>query len=249
MRYLKIGNQTATIIALCNLVDFDLTKDYCQLAIMDAGGLEVLANLLETEDYKCKFGSLRVLRLITSHPIIRRSITLMGGIELMIRILSDSSQELQLLAAEALANLAKFKRARRIVRKHGGIPKLVDLLDVDTSFYFEEREPASDEEDEDGEEREVIPEKKELKPSDDSDLTLSMKVARGAAHALWALSKSKRNKTVIKRSGGTNYSFHQCVTLISIGISDRSTINCETRQNEAHVYTNPRYWNPSGVRL
>ena len=26
MRYLKIGNQTATIIALCNLVDFDLTK-------------------------------------------------------------------------------------------------------------------------------------------------------------------------------------------------------------------------------
>ena len=72
VRYLKIGNQTATIIALCNLVDFDLTKDYCQLAIMDAGGLEVLANLLETEDYKCKFGSLRVLRLITVHPIIRR---------------------------------------------------------------------------------------------------------------------------------------------------------------------------------
>ncbi len=41
VRYLKIGNQTATIISLCNLVDFDLTKDYCQLAIMDAGGLEV----------------------------------------------------------------------------------------------------------------------------------------------------------------------------------------------------------------
>ena len=49
----------------------------------------------------------------------------MGGIELMIRILSDSSQELQLLAAETLANLAKFKGARRIVRKQGGIPKLV----------------------------------------------------------------------------------------------------------------------------
>ncbi len=41
VRYLKIGNQTATIIALCNLVDFNLKKDYCQLAIMDAGGLEV----------------------------------------------------------------------------------------------------------------------------------------------------------------------------------------------------------------
>jgi hypothetical protein len=43
VRYLKIGNQTATIIALCNLVDFNLKKDYCQLAIMDAGGLEVKA--------------------------------------------------------------------------------------------------------------------------------------------------------------------------------------------------------------
>lgn len=133
VRYLKIGNQTATIISLCNLVDFDLTKDYCQLAILDAGGLEVLANLLETDDYKCKLGSLRILRLITVHPSIRRSVTLMGGIELMIGILSDSSQDLRLLATETLANLAKFKRARRVVRKHGGIPKLVDLLDVDIS--------------------------------------------------------------------------------------------------------------------
>ena len=77
VRYLKIGNQTATIIALCNLVDFDLTSEYCQLAIMDAGGLEVLANLLETDDAKCKLGSLRILVLITRHPSIRRSVTLM----------------------------------------------------------------------------------------------------------------------------------------------------------------------------
>ena len=41
VRYLKIGNQTATIIAICNLIDFDLRKEFVQLAIMDAGGLEV----------------------------------------------------------------------------------------------------------------------------------------------------------------------------------------------------------------
>ena len=56
----------------------------------------------------------------------------------MIRILSDNNQQLQLLASETIYNLAKFRRARRSVRKHGGIPKLVDLLDVDidrvTSF-------------------------------------------------------------------------------------------------------------------
>jgi hypothetical protein len=31
VRYLKVGNQTATIIALCNLADFDLKANYCQV--------------------------------------------------------------------------------------------------------------------------------------------------------------------------------------------------------------------------
>lgn len=46
VRYLKIGNQTATIIALCVLSDFDLAKEHCQLAILDAGGLEVTIRML-----------------------------------------------------------------------------------------------------------------------------------------------------------------------------------------------------------
>ena len=115
----------------------------------------------------------------------------------MIGILGDTSQDLQLLATETLANLAKFKRARRVVRKHGGIPKLVDLLDVDTQRYIEDsdldiKELAG----------ELEEEEQKAHKDDDSDLTLAIKVARGAAHALWALSKSKRNKAVIKRAGG-----------------------------------------------
>ena len=76
VRYLKIGNQTATVISLCVLSDFDLAKEHCQLAILDAGGLEVLANLLETDDIKCKIGSLRILRQITVHPQIRKKVGL-----------------------------------------------------------------------------------------------------------------------------------------------------------------------------
>lgn len=91
----------------------------------------MLANLLETDDVKCKIGSLRILRQITVHPLIRKKTTLMGGVELLIKILSDPDRDLQLLAAESMANLARFKMARNIVRKNGGIPKLVDLLDVD----------------------------------------------------------------------------------------------------------------------
>ena len=113
VRYLKVGNQTATIIALCNLADFDLTAHFCQvsvslnvklgplivsvvkMAIMDAGGLEVLVNLLETDDVKCKIGSLKILKEIVTHPDIRKAITHMGGIELMVRILADANKHLK----------------------------------------------------------------------------------------------------------------------------------------------------------
>lgn len=34
--------------------DFNLGQETCQLAIRDVGGLEVLINLLDTEEIKCK---------------------------------------------------------------------------------------------------------------------------------------------------------------------------------------------------
>ncbi|CAB4053895.1 Armadillo repeat-containing protein gudu,Armadillo repeat-containing protein 4 [Lepeophtheirus salmonis] len=181
IRYLKIGNLTATIISLCNLADFDLKKEYCQIAIMDAGGLEVLANLLETDNIKCKIGSLKILKDITIHPSIRKSITLMGGIELMITTLSDPNKELQFLSSETLANLAKFRKARKIVRKNNGIPKLIDLLEFDMSNINISK---------------ISPD------CSDKELPMELRVAKGSAFALWSLSKSKKNKHVIKRSGG-----------------------------------------------
>ena len=54
VKYLKCGNQTATIIALCSMRDFNLSQETCQLAIRDVGGLEVLINLLDTDEIKCK---------------------------------------------------------------------------------------------------------------------------------------------------------------------------------------------------
>ena len=54
VKYLKGGNQTATIISLCSMRDFNLSQETCQLAIRDVGGLEVLINLLDTDENKCK---------------------------------------------------------------------------------------------------------------------------------------------------------------------------------------------------
>ena len=43
----------------------------------------------------------------------------------MVKILRDPDKDLKCLAAETIANVAKFRRARRTVRQHGGIKKLV----------------------------------------------------------------------------------------------------------------------------
>jgi hypothetical protein len=54
VKYLKGGNPTATVIALSSIRDFNLSVETCQSAIRDVGGLEVLVNLLETDDIDCK---------------------------------------------------------------------------------------------------------------------------------------------------------------------------------------------------
>eukprot|EP00794_Sanderia_malayensis_P017757 gene17757-19530_t len=129
VKYLKGGNQTATIIALCALRDFNLAQETCQLAIRDVGGLEVFINLLETNEIKCKIGSLKILKEISINTQIRKAIADLGGLQTMVKILQSQNKELKCLAAETIANVAKFRRARRTVRKYGGIRKLVALLD------------------------------------------------------------------------------------------------------------------------
>uniref|UniRef100_A0A8D2E5X1 Armadillo repeat containing 4 n=1 Tax=Theropithecus gelada TaxID=9565 RepID=A0A8D2E5X1_THEGE len=176
VKYLKGGNQTATVIALCSMRDFNLAQETCQLAIRDVGGLEVLINLLETDEVKCKIGSLKILKEISDNPQIRRNIVDLGGLPVMVTILDSPHKSLKCLAAETIANVAKFKRARRVVRQHGGITKLVALLDC-----------AHD----------------STKPAQSSLYEArDMEVARCGALALWSCSKSHTNKEAIRKAGG-----------------------------------------------
>lgn len=130
VKYMKAGNQTATIVALCCLKEYDLTTQMNQLAIQDIGGLEVLVNLLESNDFKCRLGALSVLSAISTNLDIRKTIVDLGGIPLLVKILSEPAGDLKVMAAETLANVAKVRLARKLVRRCGGIPRLVDLLDI-----------------------------------------------------------------------------------------------------------------------
>ncbi|XP_063109784.1 outer dynein arm-docking complex subunit 2 [Cavia porcellus] len=176
VKYLKGGNQTATVIALCSMRDFNLAQETCQLAIRDVGGLEVLINLLDTDEVKCKIGSLKILKEISHNPQIRRNIVDLGGLPIMVNILDSPYKSLKCLAAETIAHVAKFKRAHRVVRQHGGITKLVSLLDCAQNS--------------------VEPVQSSLYETRD------VEVARCGALALWSCSKSYSNKEAIRKAGG-----------------------------------------------
>lgn len=76
---LQAGNQTATIVALCSLLDFDLKQDTSQMAIRDVGGMDLLVNLLETNDLKCRIGALKIMTELTQNTQTRIDITNLGG--------------------------------------------------------------------------------------------------------------------------------------------------------------------------
>ncbi|KAH8860119.1 Armadillo repeat-containing protein 4 [Schistosoma japonicum] len=173
VKYLKGGNQTSTIISLCALKDMPLKTEICQLAVRDVGGIEVLINLLETNEVRCKLGSLTILKEITKNPQIRKSITDIGGLQPLVNLLHSPNRDLKCLCAEVISNVAKCHRARRTVRQYGGIKRLVALLDCPNLNSV----PMT------------------------SEVERDIEVARCGALALWSCSKSKKNKLAMKSAG------------------------------------------------
>ena len=93
----------------------------------------------------------------------------------MVKILTEPDKDLKCLAAETIANVAKFKRARKVVRQNNGIKRLVALLDSVRTIPHHSYSQA--------------------------ELNKDIEVARCGALALWSLSKSKKNKHEMRRSG------------------------------------------------
>lgn len=85
---------------------------------------------MESNDAKCQLGALQALAIISSSSEIQKQIVDLDIIPLLVNILSEPALDLKTMAAETLANVAKIRIARRLIRKFHGIQKLVDLLDV-----------------------------------------------------------------------------------------------------------------------
>lgn len=78
--------------------------------------------------FSSQIGSLKILKDISTNLQIRKAIVDLGGLQTMVNILNSPNKELKCLAAETISHVAKFRRARRTVRQHGGIKKLVSYI-------------------------------------------------------------------------------------------------------------------------
>lgn len=78
--------------------------------------------------FSTQIGSLKILKDISTNLQIRKAIVDLGGLQTMVNILNSPNKELKCLAAETISHVAKFRRARRTVRQHGGIKKLVSYI-------------------------------------------------------------------------------------------------------------------------
>uniref|UniRef100_A0AAQ5ZNW1 Armadillo repeat containing 4 n=1 Tax=Amphiprion ocellaris TaxID=80972 RepID=A0AAQ5ZNW1_AMPOC len=174
VKYLKASDQKATVLTLYAMMDLNLMQETCQLAIRDLGGLEILLNLLDTKEVRCKIGSLKILRKISHNMQISRTIVDMRGLQRMVTTLDSPNKDLKALSAETIANVARFHRARKIVRNLDGIKKLVKLLDCGT------------------------PNLAQVSANQEKDV----EVARCGVLALWSCSKSCKNKEAIRKAGG-----------------------------------------------
>lgn len=130
IKYIKSGNATATSNCLCTLKTFDLSKQINQIAVQDIGGLEVLVNLIRSNDFNCRIGALHVLADLTENIDLRRYVIDLNIIQALFKVFSEPALDLRTIGAVIIANITKVRLARKIVSQCGLIPKLLDLLDI-----------------------------------------------------------------------------------------------------------------------
>ncbi|XP_050423913.1 armadillo repeat-containing protein gudu isoform X2 [Adelges cooleyi] len=177
IKYIRVGNQTATTIALAALADYDLRNESTQSIVINAGGTELLINLLETDHNECRHGALAILHEMSFMLGTRRNLTNLGAIPILVKLLSERSIDMQTLAAQTLANVATIRKGRKFIRKAGGIELMVNYMDVPQQILKTENDL--------------------LQPAQQKSLSLLCKCSQ----ALWYMSKSDKNKDVMRRSG------------------------------------------------
>lgn len=116
-----------TLVALCYLLEYDLSQDLYQYALLEVNGIEVLVNILETNDSECKLAALQLLLVLSKQNIMKRCLINLGAVLTLIMKINEPDIRIKILASRTLANILRLRKARRILRTHDGIAKVIHI--------------------------------------------------------------------------------------------------------------------------
>lgn len=139
IKYVKTGNVIATNLCLCCIRGYNLSEQINQKAIHSVGGLEVLINLLSSNDMPCRLGSLNILTSITENIDVRRYLIDLDIIKSLKILLNEPASDIKTLSAIVLSNLGRTRLARRIAQKEEIIEALVSMMDVEVNIVSKDK--------------------------------------------------------------------------------------------------------------
>ncbi|NXS63034.1 ARMC4 protein, partial [Brachypteracias leptosomus] len=130
-KFLKVNKRHCRVYFASNISDFKWCNNRMQILCQLNGEVTISMHVkvYAVSTARLTIGSLKILKEISQNTLIRHAIADLGGLEIMVKILDSPDKDIKYLAAETIANVARFKQARRTVRQHGGIKRLVGLLE------------------------------------------------------------------------------------------------------------------------
>ncbi|MES1903122.1 MAG: Armadillo repeat-containing protein 4 [Paramarteilia canceri] len=81
IKFMRVGNQTATPIALCSINNMNFSTSHVQASLKDFNATETLLNIADTEHLQSKTAALRILAKMSRYTIFRRIMIEMSALD------------------------------------------------------------------------------------------------------------------------------------------------------------------------
>ncbi|CAF1304091.1 unnamed protein product [Adineta steineri] len=137
LRFVKSGGRCTTILSLAILHDYNLQDQCAFLAFKDSLTINVMLNFIEMFDRDLKLNTLYVLENACQNSSFAYEIFRLGGIITIIDSMCLDHIGIE-ESCSILLKILSFRRARRVIRRFGGISKLITLLDELSENFIED---------------------------------------------------------------------------------------------------------------
>eukprot|EP00743_Colponemidia_sp_Colp-15_P004292 GILK01004630.1.p1 GENE.GILK01004630.1~~GILK01004630.1.p1 ORF type:complete len:826 (-),score=172.80 GILK01004630.1:480-2957(-) len=127
-KYIREGNRSTTIIAICSLQDVDLRYNLKnQLALIKVGGIELLLSMLAA-DTRIKIGCLSILKDACANRRIAAAVGTGRGIQKLCEQFNDPDVNLRCLVCDVMSHVAVLAKNRIQIRRLGGVMHMMKLI-------------------------------------------------------------------------------------------------------------------------